>query len=304
VGQIGRAHNEGWHLLTEGTMADHSPTMRRRQLGAELRDLREKAGKTQEDVWEWTNVPTTTISRYETGKRRVPITFLKAVLPLYGVGSPHAEALEKLAREAHERGWWAAYGDTVPDWFANYLGMETAADELWTYESEYVPGILQTRRYTEATRVAMSAADPLEVSERLVAVRAARQKRLTGDEAMILRAVLNEAVVRRQVGGPDVMREQLAYLVEIAVLPNITLQVLPFATGAHPGMLGPFTALRFPQEPLNTIYLELDGGALYWEKPLAVGRYTATFRRLTELALNEEDTISFISEAERSLDEG
>jgi hypothetical protein len=116
---------------------------------------------------------------------------------------------------------------------------------------------------------------------------------------MILRAVLNEAVVRRQVGGPDVMREQLAYLIEVAARPNVTLQVLPFAAGAHPGMLGPFTALRFPQEPLNTIYIELDGGAVYWEKPAAVERYAATFRHLTELALSEDDTTSLLNEIER-----
>ncbi len=296
--QAGRAHNEGLHLLTEGTMADDSSTMRRRQLGAELRRLREEAGKTQEDVHQWTNVPATTISRMETGKRRVPVTFLKAVLPLYGVGSPLAEALEKLARESSQRDWWVTYGDTVPDWFAKYLGMETAADEIWTYESEYVPGILQTNRYTEATRTAMGTV-PSEGPEKLVAVRSARQKRLTGDAPVILRAVLNEAVVRREIGGPEVMREQLVYLIEAAARPNITLQVLPFAAGAHPGMLGPFTALRFPQEPLNTIYIELDGGAVYWEKPLAVERYTATFRRLTELALNEEDTVSLFNEMER-----
>jgi transcriptional regulator with XRE-family HTH domain len=278
-------------------MGDDSPTMRRRQLGAELRRLREEAGKTQEDVQEWTNVPATTISRMEHGKRRVPVTFLKAVLPLYGVGSPQAEALEKLARESSERGWWAAYGDTVPDWFASFLGMETAADELWTYEAEYVPGILQTNRYTEATRAAMGT--PSEGSEKLVAVRSARQKRLSGDNPMTFRAVLNEAVIRREVGGPDVMREQLEYLARAAARPNITLQILPFAAGAHPGMLGPFTALRFPQEPLNTIYIELDGGAVYWEKPASVERYAATFRRLSELALNEEDTISLISEALR-----
>lgn len=296
--QAGRAHNEGLHLLTEGTMADDSSTMRRRQLGAELRRLREEAGKTQEDVHQWTNVPATTISRMETGKRRVPVTFLKAVLPLYGVGSPLAEALEKLARESSQRDWWVTYGDTVPDWFAKYLGMETAADEIWTYESEYVPGILQTSRYTEATRTAMGTV-PSEGPEKLVAVRSARQKRLTGDAPVSLRAVLNEAVVRREIGGPEVMREQLVYLIEAAARPNITLQVLPFAAGAHPGMLGPFAALRFPQEPLNTIYIELDGGAVYWEKPLAVERYTATFRRLTELALNEEDTVSLFNEMER-----
>lgn len=299
MGQTGGAHNEGLHLPEGAMVADDSPTMRRRQLGAELRRLREEAGKTQEDVHQWTNLAASVISRMENGKRRVPVTFLKAVLPLYGVGSPVAEALEKLARESSERGWWAAYGDTVPDWFANFLGMETAADELWTYESEYVPGILQTSRYTEATRAAMSTVEPPEGLEKLVAVRSERQKRLAGDEPMILRAVLNEAVVRREVGGPDVMREQLAYLAEAAARPNITLQVLPFAAGAHPGMLGPFTALRFPQEPLNTIYIELDGGAVYWEKPSSIERYAATFRRLTELALSEKDTVSLLNEMEK-----
>lgn len=302
MGQGGGAHNEGLHLLTEGTMADDSPTMRRRQLGAELRRLREEAGKTQEEVQEWTNVPATTISRMEHGKRRVPVTFLKAVLPLYGIGSPQAEALDKLARESNQRGWWAAYGDTVPPWFANFLGMETAADELWTYESEYVPGILQTSRYTEATRAAMGDVEPSEGAEKLVAIRSARQRRLSGDKPMILRAIMNEAVLRREVGGPEVMREQLAYLAEAAARPNITLQVLPFAAGAHPGMLGPFTALRFPQEPLNTIYIELDGGAVYWEKPASIERYAASFRRITELALDEEGTVSMIREAERSLE--
>lgn len=298
MSQTRRAHNEGPHVLTEGTMTGNTPTMRRRQLGEELRRLREAAGKTQEDVHRYTNVPATTISRMETGKRRVSVTFLKAVLPLYGVGSPLAEDLERLARESSGRGWWVGYGDIVPVWFGQFLGMETAADELWTYESEYVPGILQTSRYTEATRTAMATV-PSEGSEKLVAVRSTRQKRIANDAPVILKVVLNEAVLRRVVGAPDVMREQLAYLIEAAARPNVTLQVLPFAAGAHPGMLGPFTALRFRQQSLNTIYIELDGGAVYWDKPLAVERYTASFRRLTELALSEKDTISLLKETER-----
>jgi len=303
VGHNRGAHNEGWHLLTEGAMDQDSSSQQRRLLGAELRRLREAAGKSQQDVHEWTKVPTTSISRMEGGKRRIPVTFVKSVLPFYGVGSPQAEALERLAWESSQPGWWAEYRDAMPPWFDAYMGMESAAQEIWTYESEYVPGILQTRRYTEATLAAMPIESPSDAAERIAALRGARRQRLTGERPPILRAVLNEAVVRREVGGPAVMREQFEHLRDAADRSNITLQVLPFNAGAHPGMLGPFTALRFDEEHMNTIYLEFDGAALYLDKPMRVQRYADTFRRLTELALSEDDTISLINEAERSLDE-
>lgn len=298
-----RAHNAGWHLLTEGAMDHDSSRQQRRLLGAELRRLREAAGKSQQDVHDWTKVPTTSISRMETGQRRVPVTFLKAVLPFYGVGPPHAEALERLAWESSQPGWWAAHRDAMPLWFDAYMGMESAAEQICTYESEYVPGIFQTRRYTEATLAAMPVEGSSDGVEKIAALRSARRQRLTSEKPPILRAVLNEAVVRREVGGPEVMREQFEHLREAADRPNITLQVLPFAAGAHPGMLGPFTALRFAEDHMNTVYLEFDGAAIYLDKPLRVQRYADTFRRLTELALSEDDTISLISETERSLNE-
>lgn len=288
------------YLLKEDSVADGpSPTVRRRQLGMELRRLREAAGKSQEEAGEWLDIPATSISRIETGKQRIRAGDLRSLLQLYGVGSPDAEFLEQLRREADHRGWWADYGKTVPDWFRSYLGMESAAAEVWTYEAEFVPGLLQTPQYTEAVTAAVNPdASPEELS-RLVEIRTVRQKRLTSGEALTLRAIINEAALRRQVGGPDVMRAQVRRIAEIATLPNVTVQVLPFAAGAHPAMLGAFTALRFPEEPINTVYIELDGAALYLETPAEVQRYTNTFKRLSCLALDEGGTVDLLAQIGR-----
>jgi hypothetical protein len=284
-------------------MADGpSPTVRRRQLGMELRRLREAAGRSQEDAGRWLDIPATAISKMETGKQRVTSAYLKLLLQLYDVGSPHAEALERVRRESSQRGWWAAYGDTVPKWFADYVGMETAAAEVWTYEAEFVPGLLQVPQYTEAVTAATNPAIAPDQIRRFGEVRAARQQRLTSDDPLTLRAVINEAALRREVGGPDVMRAQARRLAEAARLPNVTVQILPFSIGAHPAMLGAFTALRFPEEPMNTVYVELDGAALYLEAPPAVRRYADTFERLTHLALDADSTVELLTQIERGGD--
>lgn len=285
------------YLLTERSMADGtSPTVRRRQLGMELRRLREAAGKSQHDAGQWLGIPGTAISKMETGKQRVTSAYLKLLLQLYDVGSPHSEALERLRRESSQRGWWAAYGDTVPNWFADYIGMETAAAEVWTYESEFIPGLLQTPQYTEAINVALNPTRTHDEIQRIVQLRASRQKRLTSDEPLTLRAIINEAALRREVGGADVMRAQAERIVEVAQLPNVTVQVLPFSAGAHRGMRGAFTALRFPEEPMNTVYLELDGAALYLEAPSEIKRYANTFERLTSLALDADSTVELLTQ--------
>jgi DNA-binding XRE family transcriptional regulator len=299
--QVGGVHTGQWHLLTEETMADGpSPTVRRRQLGMELRRLREAADKSQDAAGQWVGVPSTTISKLETGKQRVTLPYLKLLLQLYDVGSPHSEALERLARESGQRGWWADYGNTVPSWFADYVGMETAAAEVWTYESEFVPGLLQTPQYIEAITVAMDHSVDTEI-QRIINVRRTRQERLSADDPLTLRAVINEAVLRRVVGGTDVMSGQLKQLAEVAELPNVTVQVIPFSAGAHPGMLGSFTALRFPEEPMNTVYVELSGGAIYLERPAEAQRYAETFDRLAGLALTEKETVTFLHRMDREL---
>lgn len=275
-------------------MAGPSPTVRRRQLGMELVRLRKAAAKSQDEAGEWVGIDSTAVSRMESGKRRVSLSHLRSYLQLYGVGSPESDYLFQLRRESDQRGWWLEYGKTVPTWFADYVGMETAAAETWTYEAEFVPGLLQTSEYTEAVSNALNPAHGPEKIQRIVRLRADRQRRLTSEEPLTLRAVINEAAVRREVGGPDVMRAQLRHLTDMAKLPNVTVQVLPFSAGAHRGMQGPFAALRFPEEPMNTVYLEAYDAALYVEEPSAVASYAERFHALADQALNKEDTAKLI----------
>jgi transcriptional regulator with XRE-family HTH domain len=298
--QAREADNVGRRVLREdGTMVDGSPTVPARRLGRELKRLREAARKTQVEVGEWVGTPSTTISKIENGERNVPLPHLKLMLQLYKVDPAHAETLRQLAQQARERGWWADYGELVPKWFTEYIGLESAAREVWTYEQEYIPGLLQTKGYTEAVTVAVNSTGQAESAEGFARVRATRQQRLTSDDPLILRAVINEAALRREVGGPDVMRDQARRLVEVATLPNVTVQVLPFSAGAHPGMTGPFTTLRFAERSMNVVFIELRGGAVYQERPVDVDRHEAIFERLSDLALSEDDTTSLLNEIER-----
>jgi transcriptional regulator with XRE-family HTH domain len=296
---MARVHNGG-HLLTEDTMATGpSPTVRRRQLGMELRRLREASGKSQQDAGEWLGIPATSISKIETGKQRVSQAYLRLLLQLYAVGSPHAEALDLLRKESDQRAWFAEYGKTVPSWFSDYLGFETAAAEVWTYQPEFIPGLLQTPEYAEAINVALSPDRAADEIQRLVQLRTSRQQRLTTeDDRLTLRAVINEAALRREVGGPDVMRAQARRLAELAKLPNVTVLVLPFTAGAHPGMRGAFTALRFPEEPMNTVYQELYGAALYVEAPAEVRKFADDFEQLVRQSLSADGTTQLLDQIE------
>lgn len=280
-------------------MVDGSPTVPARRLGRELRRLREAMGKTQAEVAEWVGTPSTTISKIENAERNVPLPHLKLMLQLYEVDPAHGETLVQLAQQARERGWWADYGNVVPKWFIEYIGLESAASAVWTYEQEYVPGLLQTKGYTDAMTVAATSPGTSESAEGFARVRATRQQRLSGEAPMVLRTVLSEAVLHRTVGGPDVMREQVARLRDAISQPNITVQILPFSAGAHPAMTGPFTMLRFPERSMDMVYVELRGGAVYLERPVDVDTHEAIFERLSDLALSEDDTNSLLSEMER-----
>lgn len=261
-----------------------SPTVRRRQLGMELRRLREAAKKHQHDAAVWLDVNDTVISKLETGKQKVSHAYLTMLLQLYDVGSPHADFLHQLRRDSSQRGWWAEYGKTVPSWFGDYLGMETGAAEVWSYQTELIPGLLQTPSYAEAILALRPNRTPDEI-ERLVKLRINRQQRLTSEGPLSLRAVINEAALRRVVGGPDVMRDQFRRLTDVATLSNVTVQVLPFTAGAHRGMRGAFTALRFPEEPMNTVYFEMYDAALYVEAPKEVQRFTNNFEELARQSI-------------------
>ncbi len=273
------------------------PTVRRRQLGKELRRLREGAGKTITEAAQWVGIKPPTVSKIENGRQAIRPTNVRLLLQLYGIGAPEADTLIRLAGEANQRGWWASYGDTVPDWFRNFVGLEADASEINGYDSELVPGQLQTAEYAEAVILAAHPNTTRDELQRLVTFRHERQERLAGSTPPRLHFVLNEAVLRRPVGGAEAFRQQLDHLTEMAHLPHVDLQVLPFSAGPHVAMGQTFRVVRFPGDEagLDFVYLENDRGALYLERPADVDRFQTIFTQLTAAALPSGETSKFLA---------
>lgn len=262
--------------------------VRRWRLGKRLREMREKSGKSMDDAAAYIGVKRPTISRIENGRHAILPKNVRFLCQCYGVGAPDVDMLVRQAEETSERGWWVNYSDTMPNWFETFVGFEADAKEIRIYEAELVPGLLQVAGYVRAIRSAYrgDGGDEPEIA-RLVEFRQERQKRLDV-KPPALHFVLNEAVLRRPVGD---MREQIEHLVDIARRPFVTLQLLPFDTGPHPGMKSSFSLLTLPEEPNpNFVYLEHDGGAVYLERPVDLRRYTSAFDTLTRLALPPDDT--------------
>jgi transcriptional regulator with XRE-family HTH domain len=272
------------------------PTIRRWQLGNELRQAREAANVTSKAAAREIEVQPSTMSKIEGGKQAIKATYVKLLAPLYGIDADERERLLSLAEEANQPGWWVSYGRLVPDWFRLFLGYESDASELRTYESELVPGLLQTPEYARAVALATKPDSTVAELDKQVELRRKRKERITDDDPPTMHAVLNEAVLLRKVGGADVMREQLKHLVTLAKLPHVTLQVLPFDVGAHPAMTAPFLMLGFAEVPgMNTVYLENGRGSLYLEKPADLERYAAMFGQLTSLALRPQASVKAIA---------
>ncbi len=272
------------------------PTVRRRQLGLELRRLRMAAGKTPKEAAEWLEITTPTMSKIELGRQAIKGTHVRLLAQLYNVGAPELDTLLRLAREANQRGWWAAYGDTVPDYVRSYLGLEEDAEELWAYESGLVFGLFQTPAYAEAIIASFRRDDDATEIARRVEIRAARQKRLFADQSPSLRVVLDEAVLRRKVGGAEVMREQLRHIAKVAELPHVEVRVLPFDAGEHPSIGTAFALLRFADaSAMNFVYLEHHMGALYLERPADLARYTEMFEQLVTAALSPDESLQFVA---------
>jgi transcriptional regulator with XRE-family HTH domain len=277
-----------------------SPTVKRRRLAAELRRRRDVAGMTIEEVAEHLEWSTAKISRIENARVSVLPRDVKFLLRTYGAteGSAEWEALLVLARESRQKGWWHAYGDAIPEWFETYVGLEADATTLRTYESEVVPGLFQTEDYARAVHRAVMIKASNDEIEKQVAVRMARQEGLTGDDAPQIWSVVNEAVIRRVVGGPAVMRAQLDKLTEVSEQPNVTLQVLPFSAGAHAGLDGAFYILSFPTptDP-DVVYVHYFTGTVYLEKPLESERYGLMFNHLRAAALPVDQSSDLIARA-------
>lgn len=279
------------------------PNVRRRQLGRELRKLREKADMTLKDAAKFAGLTSTTISRIEGGKQTILTRNVRLLCQCYEVGAPMLDTLVRLAEESNERGWWADFSDSLPDWFESFVGLESDADELWNYSPTFIDGLLQVPGYTDAF-LALRPDGGRQGVDRLAELRQARQEHVNRQAKPIkLRSVLDEAALRRNVGGTDVMRDQLKYLIEVAQQPNITIQVVPFEAGAYPGMQSPFYMLRFAEgfEDMDAVYLENQRGAIWMERPADIRHYTQVFRQMTKAALTPKKTLEFLDNLASSL---
>ena len=273
-----------------------NPTVRRRRLGQELRRLREQKGMTAEEVADRLLVSQSKISRLENGRRSISQRDVRDLCSVYEVQDRRiVESLMQMAKESRQQGWWHAFGD-IP--YSVYIGLETEAASLRVYESQMVPGLLQTRDYAQAVvSGALPEAPQADVQKR-VEVRMRRQERIHDTKRPLrLWAVLDEAALRRCVGGPATMRAQLEHLVELSRLPHVTVQVIPFSMGAHPGLNGQYAILEFADASDSTVvYLEGLTSDLYLEKADDVQTYSVMYEHLRAQALNPDQTRTLIED--------
>ena len=220
------------------------------------------------------------------------------LLTLYGVTDDQTRAgLLALVEQANAQGWWAKYSDILPDWFEAYLGLEAAASLIRSFELQFVHGLFQTQGYARAVTVLGHKAAPAEEIDRRVSLRMKRQDLLHGQDAPRVWSVMDEAALRRPVGGAQVMRGQLGRLIEVAALPQVTVQVVPFRRGGHAGAGGSFTVLRFRQADLPDVaYIEQLTSALYLERRNDVDHYMEVMNRLSAEALTPTGTTRFLKE--------
>ena len=273
------------------------PTVRRMLVGAQLRRLRTELGLTRADAAEAIRASEWKIHRLENGQVGFKRRDLVDLLRLYEVTDPdEVEELLAMAAEANSPGWWQRYGDLLPSWFRAYVDLEAAAALIRTYEGQLIPGLLQTDDYMRALVHGAHLDDSGEEVGRRVRLRMARQMLLTREQPPRLWAVVDEAALRRPVGGREVMRGQLERLVEATKLPNVTLQILPFDAGAHPALGSSFSILRFPDQELpDVVYLEHLTNAVYTDKRPEVERYLDVMELLCAESEPPASTEEFIN---------
>jgi transcriptional regulator with XRE-family HTH domain len=285
----------------------HGPAVRRRKLGEELRALRDRSGLTSGEAALLVGWHQSKISRIETGRSGVKPEDIRLLLDAYGevVGAQQRALLEALAvsaagpgpdRGPGHRQWWHDYRGLLPQEYRDFISLEAGARSARTVELSVVPGLLQTPDYARAVTRAALGGLPEPKVDALVAVRLARQSVLRADPPLKLSAVLDEAVLRRQIGGPGVMAAQLRRLVEVARLPQVHLQVLPFSVGGHLGLTGPFVIFSFPNiADLDVVVLDHLTSSLYLERKEDLEAYGAAFRTIQAHALPPQDSSDLIS---------
>lgn len=265
-----------------GGSAPAAPTVLRMVLGKRLRQLREQAGVSFDEAARAIEVTALTVRRMEKAEVGLRIPYVKELLRTYGVSDTEIEDFLSLAREANQPGWWHKFRDVLPEWFSAYVSLESEAQVIRLYEPQYVPGLLQTHDYAAALlRVGFPNASPEDVDRR-VALRLRRQDLLVKPEAPAIWAILDETVLRRPVGGPEVMRAQIDRLVEATERPKIRIQIMRFAAGPHPGAYGPFHYFRFGFSELpDIVYTEGLAGAQYVDQPAEVVTYLEVLDRMS-----------------------
>jgi transcriptional regulator with XRE-family HTH domain len=284
--------------VTAAWPATGGPTVLRILLGSQLRRLRESKEISREDAGYTIRASGSKISRMELGRVSFKERDVADLLTLYGVlDEAERSALLSLVRRANEPGWWQSYSDVLPSWFQAYVGLEEAAERIRTYEVQFIPGLLQTEDYARAVISVGGWGLPRYEIDRRVRLRMERQHVLVRSETPRLWAVVDEAALRRPIGGPGVMRAQLEHLIEVTKEPNVVLQVMPFRSGGHSAEGGAFTILRFgdPELP-DVVYVEQLTGALYLDNRKDLDRYTEAMERLCVDSTTPDETAEILDQ--------
>ncbi|MGW0813775.1 helix-turn-helix domain-containing protein [Streptomyces viridiviolaceus] len=276
-------------------------TTRRRQLGAMLRKLRASKGLTLEEAGRLVGVSKATVSRYETQSGPAKWIVVDALCREYGATDAEREAVVRLAKDAKQQGWWSSFADSIPESMNLLLTLEDEAVRENHFSCVYVPGLLQTRAYSTALQRANEVPLQPEEIERLVDIRMKRQEILTRPQPLHLWAILDESVIRRVVGSPQTMKEQLGRLLEANEALHITLQVLPFAKGAHAAALGSFVIIGGTEPALDVVYVDFHTGSLFLEKEEELERYRLAFEYLRAQALDMEASSAMIHRVRKEL---
>ncbi|MCT9933810.1 helix-turn-helix domain-containing protein [Planotetraspora sp. A-T 1434] len=272
------------------------PTALRILLGSQLRRLRETKGITRDQAGTTIRGSESKISRMELGRVGFKERDVADLLSLYGVEDERTRAVVMdLVEKANEPGWWHRFNDLLPSWFQAYVGLEEAAERIRTYEVQFVPGLLQTKEYARAVIMAGAVGAAPEEIARRVDLRLERQRVLDGDRSPLFWAVIDEAALRRPIGGVEVMRGQLQHLIDLMNQPNITIQVMPFDYGGHAAEGGAFSILRFNDVELpDIVYVEQLASALYLDKREEVDRYSEVMERLCAVSTTPAETVDLL----------
>jgi transcriptional regulator with XRE-family HTH domain len=283
--------------------AGSGPTALRILLGSQLRKLRESKGISRDQAGQCIRASESKISRMELGRVGFKERDVVDLLALYGVEDEETrDVVMNLVERANEPGWWHRFNDLLPSWFQAYVGLEEAAERIRTYEVQFVPGLLQTKEYARAVIMAGAVGAAPEEIARRVDLRLERQRILDGENSPKFWAVIDEAALRRPIGGVEVMRGQIQHLIDLMNQPNVTIQVIPFSYGGHAAEGGAFSILRFSDPDLpDIVYVEQLASALYLDKREEVDRYSEVMERLCAVSTTPDETVAVLQRIMREI---